>query len=86
MSAGLPAVVSDIPGNRQLIEEGTQGLYVGVGDEAAIAAALWQLLSDPALRARMGEAARRCVLEQYSLDQVVDRYEAMFQEVFGRAR
>jgi glycosyltransferase involved in cell wall biosynthesis len=50
-----------------------------VGDEAAIAAALVQLLSDPALSARMGEAARRCVLEQYSLEQVMDRYEVMFQ-------
>jgi glycosyltransferase involved in cell wall biosynthesis len=85
MAVGLPAVVSDIPANRQLIEEGTQGLCVAVGDEAAIAAALAQLLSDPVLSARMGEAGRRCVLEQYSLEQVMDRYEAMFQEVFDRA-
>lgn len=84
MSAGLPAVVSDIPANRQLIEEGTRGLYAAVGDEAAIAAALAQLLSDPAMRASMGEAARRCVVENYSLDQVVDRYEALFRETLAK--
>jgi len=86
MSVGIPAVVSDIPANRQLIEEGAQGLCVAVGDDSAIAAALAQVLSDPVLRARMGEAARRSVLEQYSLDQVMDRYEAMFQEALDGAR
>lgn len=86
MSVGLPAVVSDIPANRQLIEEGNQGFCVPVGDEAAITAALAKLLADPARATRMGAAARQSVLEQYSLDQVVDRYEALFNEALGRAR
>jgi glycosyltransferase involved in cell wall biosynthesis len=86
MSVGLPAVVSDIPANRQLIEESNQGLYAPVGDEAAIALALTQVLSDPTRAARMGEAARRSVLEQYSLDQVIDRYEALFEQALGRTR
>ena len=83
MSVGLPAVVSDIPANRQLIEEGIQGLCAAVGDEAAIADALEQILSDPVLNTRMGRAARRSVLEQYSLDQVVDRYESLFHEALA---
>ena len=80
MSAGLPAVVSDIPANLQLVDAGVHGLHARMGDEAAIAAALERLLSDPELRARMGEAARRRVIENYSTEKVVERYESLFHE------
>jgi glycosyltransferase involved in cell wall biosynthesis len=42
-----------------------------------------QLLGDEALRARMGLAARQRVLDNYSVDQVVARYEALFCEALG---
>ena len=78
MSVGLPSVVSDIPANRQLIDEGTHGLLAPVGDSAAIAAGLVSLLDDSALRARMGQAARQRVLDNYSTDKIADRYESLF--------
>ena len=81
MAMQLPSVVSGIPANTQLIEPGRHGLLAPVGDPAAIASALEQLWKDPALRARMGEEARRRVVENYSTAQVIDRYEALFTEV-----
>jgi glycosyltransferase involved in cell wall biosynthesis len=51
----------------------------------SIAAALTQLLGDEVLRTRMGLAARQRVIDNYSLDRVLDRYEAMFSEVLDRA-
>jgi len=80
MSAGLASVVSDIPANRQLIEDGVHGLRSPVKDESSIAEALARLFSDPGLRARMGEAARRRVIDNYSTGKVLDRYEALFAE------
>jgi glycosyltransferase involved in cell wall biosynthesis len=80
MSAGIASVVSDIPANAQLIDSGVHGLRVPVGDEARIAEAIAGLLGDPESRARMGTAARRRVLENYSTDKVVGRYEALFEE------
>ena len=80
MSAGLPAVVSDIPGNRQLIESGQHGLLVPVGDSAAIAAAIVRILEDAPLRVRMSGESRNRVLENYSTAKIADRYEALFQE------
>lgn len=80
MSTGLPSVVSDIPGNRQLIESGQHGFLTPVGDIEAIAAAMVQLLEDSPLRARMGQAARRRVLDNYSLSQIADRYDALLHE------
>ncbi len=81
MAAGLASVVSDIPGNAQLIDPGVHGLVVPVRDEARIAEAIGVLLADPETRARMGAAARRRVIENYSTDKLMDRYEALFEEV-----
>jgi glycosyltransferase involved in cell wall biosynthesis len=80
MSAGVASVVSDIPGNRQLIDDGQHGLRVPVEDAPATAAALVRLLADDALRGRMGEAARRRVEDNYSLAKIADRYEDLFEE------
>lgn len=81
MSVGLPCVVSDIPANSQLIESGRHGLLAPVGDSEALGAALVHLLEDPQLRVRMGVAARRSVIENYSTAKIADRYEALFVEV-----
>jgi glycosyltransferase involved in cell wall biosynthesis len=84
MAAGLPSVVTDIPGNAQLIDNGVHGLVVPVGDEARIAEAISGLLADAESRARMGAAARRRVIDNYSTDKLVGRYEALFEEVLRR--
>jgi len=84
MSAGLASVVSDIVGNRQLIESGKHGLVVHVGDSEAISAALVQLFEDSPLRARMGEQSRTRILENYSTAKIADRYETLFKETTTR--
>jgi glycosyltransferase involved in cell wall biosynthesis len=79
MSAGLASVVSDIVGNRQLIDPGKHGLLVPVGDSEAIATAIAQIFENAPLRALMGEQSRTRVLENYSTSKIADRYEALFQ-------
>jgi len=81
MSTGLPALVSDIPANTQLIEDGVHGLIAPVGDEQAIAGGLIRLLEDAALRQKCGAAARQRVVDNYSMDKVVDLYESLFTSV-----
>jgi glycosyltransferase involved in cell wall biosynthesis len=83
MSAGLPSVVSRIPANVQLVEEEVHGLSTPAGDDSAMAGALIRLFRDPALRCRMGQAARQRILDNYSTGQVVDRYEDLFAEMLG---
>jgi glycosyltransferase involved in cell wall biosynthesis len=80
MAAGLPSVVSDIPANVQLVETEVHGLQVALGSPDPIAGALHRLLLDAPLRVRMGAAARQRVLAGYSIDKVMDRYEALFSE------
>ncbi len=78
MCSGLPAVVSDIPANTQLVEPMETGLCVQTGDPQAIAAALERLLRDDNLRRKLGAAARDRVAGAYSTEKVVDRYEQLF--------
>ena len=79
MSCGLPAIVSNIPANAQLIKNGVHGFVTVLRDEPSIADALRRLLSDASLRRTLGAAARRSVLDRYSVDQVVDLYESLFE-------
>lgn len=80
MSAGLASVVSDIPGNRQLIESGTHGLLVPVGDSEAIAQAIAQIFENDQQRASMARESRNRVVENYSTSKIADRYETLFNE------
>lgn len=86
MSAGLPCVVSDIPANRQLIDNGKHGFLTPVGDAEAISGAIIQLLENAGLRQRMGEAARQSIQDNYSTDKICDRYELLFREMLAEAK
>jgi phosphatidyl-myo-inositol alpha-mannosyltransferase len=57
-AAATPVLASDIPGYRDVLRHGTDGLLVPPGDALALAEALRALALDPALRARMAAGAR----------------------------
>ena len=80
MSAGLPAVVSDIPAHTQLVDDEVDGVVTKLGSPESIARGLVRVLSDPAAGKRMGAAARQRMVEQFSTPQVVDCYETLFAE------
>lgn len=77
MAAGRPVLAHDIDGVRQLVTDGVEGFVLPLADPSAYAAALHRLAADPALRARMGEAARRRVTE-FGWPRVTDRIEALY--------
>jgi glycosyltransferase involved in cell wall biosynthesis len=79
MLAGVPMVASDIPGNRDLIVPGETGMLVPVGDRGAFARRLNQVLNEPALARAMGDAGRRRMLEQFTVQQMVDRHAALYR-------
>jgi glycosyltransferase involved in cell wall biosynthesis len=85
MACGIPAVVSDISGNRQLIEDRVHGLVAPVADHRAIAQALLRLIEDPRLRAALGAAGREQVVQKYSAANVMVKYERLFDSVASGA-
>ncbi|MCD6022651.1 MAG: GDP-mannose-dependent alpha-(1-2)-phosphatidylinositol mannosyltransferase [Actinomycetia bacterium] len=80
MAAGLPVVASDIPGYREVVTDGVEGLLVPPRDPEAVAAGLVRILRDPQLAARLGAAGRERA-RTFDWPTVVDRLE----EVYGRA-
>lgn len=81
MAVGLPAVVSAIPANLQLIDDGVHGFTAPAGDIAATAAAISKMLDDADIRHQMGTVARKRIVDNYSLDRIADRYEQLFAEI-----
>jgi glycosyltransferase involved in cell wall biosynthesis len=86
MAAGRAVVATAVGGNVRLIEDGVTGLLVPPGDVGQLAAAVGRLLSDPALAARLGAAARRHVEARYSRPVMVRRFEAFYQGLTGVPR
>jgi phosphatidylinositol alpha-mannosyltransferase len=80
MAAGLPVVASDIPGYREVVTDGVDGLLVPPRDPEALAAGLIRVLRDPELAKRLGEAGRERA-RTFDWTLVVDRIE----ELYGRA-
>ena len=70
MSAAVPVIASQIGGLPEVIRHGENGLLVE-NDEAAIASAIRSLLDHPEEARQMGAAARRTVLERFTVDRMV---------------
>jgi glycosyltransferase involved in cell wall biosynthesis len=80
MAAGRPVIVSRVGGLQHLVEDGVTGFIVPPGDPEALAERIETLLDDPQLRAAMGRAGRRRVLERYTWDAI---YERHYRPIFG---
>jgi glycosyltransferase involved in cell wall biosynthesis len=80
-ASGRAIVTTDVPGCRDAIVPGVTGLLVPVRDSGALAQALDRLLTDQALRQRLGDAGRRRAEELFAERLVVQRtletYEAL---------
>lgn len=57
-AAGLPIVAPDVPPVREMVGDGSSAVLFEPGDAAALGRALTRLAEEPALRRRLGEAAR----------------------------
>ncbi|HTT34726.1 MAG TPA: glycosyltransferase family 4 protein [Thermoplasmata archaeon] len=81
MAVGLPVLIADMPGVREVIEPGTEGLLIEPMNPDDLAEKVRTLLGDPATRARMGAAARRRAEARYGVETVagelIRRYQAL---------
>ena len=84
-ASGLALVTTDAPGCREVVTDGVDGLRVPVKDAAALAHALARLQDDPALRQRLGTAARAKALAEFDERIVVSRTLAVYGELLGAA-
>jgi glycosyltransferase involved in cell wall biosynthesis len=63
-ACGVPVIVSDSGGPKELVEDRTNGLITRSRDVNDFTRAIRSLVADPALRERMGNAARKSVTDR----------------------
>jgi glycosyltransferase involved in cell wall biosynthesis len=80
MACGLPAVVSRVGGNAEVVADGESGYLHPPGDVEALRGHLATLLEDPDLRRSLGEGGRRAVLARFTMDSMAGGYLAAYQE------
>lgn len=86
MALGLPVVCGDGGGNPELVEHGTTGFIIPPGDAAALADRLAYLQGDDGVRRRMGAAGRERILREFSVETMVARMIAVYEEAIARRR
>jgi glycosyltransferase involved in cell wall biosynthesis len=77
MAAGLPVVVTDVPGSRDLVQHEQTGLVVPPNDSDALARAMARCLTSTDLRAQLGRQAR-VAAGAFTVQRMVDRYEQLY--------
>jgi len=82
MGCGTPVITTSLEsGVREVNDAGVTGLEVPPGNAGALREAMQTLANEPELRAEMGDAGRRRVLEKFTLDKMVDAHLELCEEV-----
>lgn len=84
MAHGVPVIANDIAGMNEVISDGVDGFLVETGNVEMMAQRIAQLLGDPALRARIGEAGRQTVREKFNMAQRVEEFMGLYEELCRR--
>ena len=80
MSAGKPVIACRGQGIEEVVEQGVNGCLIGAGELQELTDTLTRLLQQPELRRTMGHAARRTILQGYSLGHQAARLFRLYQE------
>src|SRR3972149_5277670 len=81
MSTGKPVLVSDIPGVREVIEDGREGLLADPMNPQDLAQKISRLLEDPTLRREMGRRGREKVVSSFGVEAVTARVVALYESM-----
>lgn len=81
MASGVPVVVSDIPGVREVITEGEEGLLAEPMNAQNLAGKIRTILHHPEMAERMGKKGRWRIEESLTWDKVTDQIEKVYKEL-----
>jgi glycosyltransferase involved in cell wall biosynthesis len=80
-ACGLPLITTDVPGCREVVEDGVSGLLIPAKDGRALAGAIARLHDGPELRLRLGAAARVKALAEFDERIVIARTLDVYSEL-----
>jgi glycosyltransferase involved in cell wall biosynthesis len=82
----VPAIVTNVKGNREAVEHDRNGLLVPLGDVQALAGAVSELLANQKMAQHMGEEGRRIALERFDQRLVFERVRAEYARLLEQKR
>ena len=83
MSLGTPAIISDIPGNVELVEDGKSGLVFPSKNSDALSVAILKLYNDRELCNRLGYNARKHIAENLSNIQTIEKTAQLYHQLLS---
>ena len=81
---GLPLITTDMPGCRDVVRHGIEGLLVPTKNSKALAEAILNLTSDSQLRKEFGLNAKKRVYEYFSLSKVTNEYAGLYKKLINQ--
>jgi glycosyltransferase involved in cell wall biosynthesis len=81
MRAAIPVVASDVPGNRELIKSGINGLLFNAGDFNDLSEKILTILLDPERGAIMGQTNAEIIKNSYSIEKMTNDFERLYLSV-----
>jgi glycosyltransferase involved in cell wall biosynthesis len=84
-ACGVPAVATDVPGTREVLIDGVNGWLANAADPISLGKSMECLMQMPLEeRYAMGECARRHVINEFSLDIVLDKWERLYEALLAQ--
>lgn len=80
---GIPVIATNVGGIPELVENNKTGILVPPQDSASIARAIISLLENKQLAKQLGVNAQKNIQENFTLDKMVDKTEALYKTVLG---
>ena len=84
-ASGLACIVTDVGAARAVVDDGRNGMVVDPTSDEQLAEALRSLLTDAALRSRLGEAARAQAVDNFSIAATVRGFLDVYRTIWGRS-
>lgn len=81
MACGLPVVATDVPGCREVVEDGPHGVLTPLGDVEALAQIIDELVKDVQRREAMGRASRERALNVFDGRQIAAEHLELYQKL-----
>jgi len=86
MACGVPVIASEIADNAFIVRNGETGFLFPVGDVKALTSHAARLLTDSDERTRIGAAARRRIVSDFSLEAAAGKLDTIYRNLLPRTR